>query len=67
MALPSRNVGKYELWTDEDVLPDKPLPWKKTTISKRFEYSQLSSGLRKQTGFAKDQYKFFKDQCHYQH
>lgn len=29
LALPSRNVGKYELWTDEDVLPDKPLPWKK--------------------------------------
>ena len=40
---------------------------KKTTINKIFEYSQLSSGLRKQNGFAKDQYKFFKDQCHYQH
>ena len=34
----------------------------KATAIKRFEYSPLGSGLKKQTSIAKDQYKSFKDQ-----
>ena len=35
---------------------------KKTATIKRFQYSLIESKLKKQTGIAKDQYKFFKDQ-----
>ena len=34
----------------------------KTANIKIFEYSALGSDLKKQTGIAKDQYKFFKDE-----
>ena len=34
----------------------------KASTIKRFEYSSLGSELRKETGIAKDQYKFFKGQ-----
>ena len=35
---------------------------RKPATIKRFEYSPLGSELKKQTGFTKDRYKFFKDQ-----
>ena len=60
-ALSSGNVSKYEFLTSEDVLPEKKLLEKAARI-KRFEYSPLGSELKKQTGIAKDQHKFFKDQ-----
>ena len=60
-ALSSGNVGKYEFLSGKDVLPEKDLLDKATTI-KRFEYSPLGTELKKQTGITKDQYKFFKDQ-----
>ena len=34
----------------------------KASTIKRFEYSSLGSELRKETGIAKDQHKFFKGQ-----
>ena len=45
-ALLSGNVGKYEFLTDKDVLPEKDLLEKAATI-KKFEYSPLSSELKK--------------------
>ena len=61
-ALLSGNVGKYEFLTDKDVLPEKDLLEKAATI-KKFEYSPLSSELKKkQIDIAKDEYKLFKDQ-----
>ena len=57
----SGNVSKYQFLTGEDVLPEKFLLEKVATL-KRFEYSPLGSGLKKQRSIAKDQYKFFEDQ-----
>ena len=45
--------------TRKDVLSEKYLLEKDATIN-RFEYSPSGSELKKQTGIAKDQYKFFK-------
>ena len=44
-ALSSRNIGKYEFLTGEDVLPEK-VQLEKAAIVKRFEYSLLDSELR---------------------
>ena len=52
-ALSSRNVGKYEFFTGEDILPEKILFG--NTI-KVFEYSPLGSKFEKQTSIVKDQY-----------
>ena len=52
-ALSSENVGKYKFSTGEDVLSDKGLLEKATTI-KRFEYSPLGSELKKQTVMKKE-------------
>ena len=60
-ALQSANVSKCEFLTGKDVLPEKNLLEKAATI-KRFEYYPLGSELKKQTGIAKDQYKFCKEQ-----
>ena len=54
-ALSSRNVSKYELLTDNDVLPGKDLLKKVATI-KRFEYSPLDKESNAQTNIAKKQY-----------
>ena len=51
-ALSSGNVGKYEIFTGQDVLPEKYLLEKAAAI-KRFECSQLCSELKKQTDIAK--------------
>ena len=48
-------VGKDELSTGKDVLPEKGLLEKAATI-KRFEYSPLGNELKKQTDIAKKQY-----------
>ena len=48
------NDSKYELLTRKDVLAEKDL-LEKAAATKRFEYSWLSSELRKQTSAA--QYK----------
>ena len=47
--------------TVDDVLPEKGLLENAATI-KKCEHLPLGSELKKQTGIAKDQYKFFKDQ-----
>ena len=52
-ALSSRNVGKYEFFTGEDILPEKILFG--NTI-KVFEYLPLGSKFEKQTSIVKDQY-----------
>ena len=44
-ALSSRNIGKYEFLTGEDVLPEK-VQLEKAAIVKRFEYSLLDSELK---------------------
>ena len=59
--LSSGNVSKDEFLTGKDVLPEKDLLEKPATI-KIFEYLLIGKELKAQTGFAKDQYKFFKDQ-----
>ena len=46
--LSSGKIGKYEVLTGNDVLPEKDLLEKTATI-KRFEYSTLGSELKKQT------------------
>ena len=53
-----------EFLTRKDVLLEKYLLEKDATIN-RFEYSPLGSELTKQTGIAKDQYKFFKDKINF--
>ena len=45
-ALSSRNVGKYEFSTGENILMEKDLLEKAATITK-FEYSPLGSELKK--------------------
>ena len=52
---------KYEFLMGEDVLSEKVLLDKATTI-RRSKYSPLGSELKKQTGIAKDRYKFLKVQ-----
>ena len=63
MILSSRNVCRYEILTSKDVLLEKDFLKKAATI-KGIEYSLLGSKLKKQTnkqtGIAKDQWKFFK-------
>ena len=54
-ALSSGNVGKYEFLAGQDILPEKELLEKTSTI-KRFEYQPLGSELEKQTDMAKKQY-----------
>ena len=44
-ALSSGSIGKYELWTDKDVLHEKKL-LDKATIMKRFEYFPLGKKLK---------------------
>ena len=51
-ALPSGNVGKYELLTGKDVLSEKDLLENAATI-KRFEYSPLGKAFEKQTNVIK--------------
>ena len=59
-ALSSGNISKYELLTDKDVLPEKYLLEKATTM-KRFEYSSLGKELNAQTDIAKKQYQKLDD------
>ena len=49
----SGNVGKYELLTNKDVLPEKDLLEMAPAI-KRFEYQQLGKELEAQTDIAKN-------------
>ena len=55
MDLSSRNAGKYEFSVDEDISPEEGILEKFATI-KIFEYSPLSSELKKQAEIAKKQY-----------
>ena len=50
-ALSSGNVSKYKFLIGKDVLPEKDLLERATTI-KRFEYSPLGWELKKQTDIA---------------
>ena len=59
-ALSSGNVSKYELLTDKDVLPEKYLLEKATTM-KRFDYSSLGKELNAQTDIAKKPYQKLDD------
>ena len=54
-ALSSENISKYQFLTGKDVLPEKGLLEKVSTI-KRFEYLLLDKELKAQTGIAKKQY-----------
>ena len=56
----SRNVGKYELLTGEDVLPENDLLGKAGTI-KRFKYLPLDSEMKTQTGISKKLYQKFEN------
>ena len=56
MALSSGNVSKHGFLSGEVVLPKKGILEKAAAI-KRFEYSPLGSGLKKQTDIAKDEYR----------
>ena len=47
----SGNVSKYQFLTGKDVLPEKDLLERATTIQ-RFEYSPLGRELKKQTDIA---------------
>ena len=53
-------LRKYEYLTGSYVLPEKGL-LEKAAITKRFAYSPLASGLKKETSIGKDQYKFLKN------
>ena len=44
-AISSGNLGKYEVLTGKDLLPEKDL-LEKTTLIKRFEYSPLGKELK---------------------
>ena len=48
LVLSSRNVGKYEFLTGQDVLPEKDLLEKAASV-KRFEYSSFGCELKKET------------------
>ena len=52
LALSSRDLVKYESLASKNVLSETDLLEKVATI-KRFEYSPLGSGLKKQTDIAK--------------
>ena len=54
-ALLSRNVSRYELLINKDVLSEKDLI-EKSAAMKRFEYSPLSKKLKTQTDIAKKIY-----------
>ena len=54
LDLSSGNISKYEFLTGDNVLPEKDL-LEKAAIIKRFEYSPLSSELKKQTDIAEKQ------------
>ena len=56
--LSSRNGRKYELFTGEDVLPEKELLEKAASV-KRFEHSLLGKELKKQPSVAEKQYQKF--------
>ena len=56
----SRIVGKYELLTGKDVLPEKDLLEKAGTI-KRFNYLPLDSEIKTQTGISKKLYQKFEN------
>ena len=51
-ALSSGNISKYEFLTSKDVLPERDLLEKDTTM-KRFEYSPLRKELKTKTDIAK--------------
>ena len=55
LALSSRNVSKYEFLASKDVLPEKNLVEKVTTME-IFEYSSLGKELKAQTDITKKQY-----------
>ena len=57
----TRSLRKYGYLTGSYVLPEKGLLEKAATI-KRFQYSPLSSGLKKNTAIEKEQYKYLKNQ-----
>ena len=54
-ALLSGNFSKYEFLTGKDVLPEKYLLDKATTM-KRFEYHPLGKELKVKTDIAEEQY-----------
>ena len=54
-ALSWGNVSKYEDLTGKDVLPEKDLLEKASTM-KRFEYLSLGKEIKTQTDMAKKQY-----------
>ena len=54
LALSSRNIGKYEFLTDEDILREKEL-LQKVATNKNLECSPLDKELKAQTDIAKDQ------------
>ena len=49
-----KNVSKYEFWTRKNVLAEKDLLEKASTIE-RFEYSPLGKAFEKQTKVIKKQ------------
>ena len=51
-ALSSGNISKYEFLMSKDVLPERDLLEKDTTM-KRFEYSPLGKELKTKTDIAK--------------
>ena len=56
----TRSLRKYGYLTGSYVLPENGL-LEKAAITKRFAYSPLASGLKKETSIGKDQYKFLKN------
>ena len=50
LALSTGNVGKYELFTGKNVLPENYL--EKAVAIKRFEYLPLGSELKNQSSIA---------------
>ena len=59
-ASSSGNVSKYEFLTGKDVLREKDLLRKATTM-KRIEYSPLDKGLKTKSDIAKKQYQELDD------
>ena len=55
LALPSRNVGKYEFLIGEGVLPNKGL-LEKAAIIKRFQYLPSESVWKNQIDIGEKQY-----------
>ena len=54
-SLSLQNVGKYEFWTEKDVLPENDL-LERAAALKRFKYSPLRKALKKQVSVVEKQY-----------